>query len=306
MLHLKIGRKAREESYVPCQRINLSRLEDNQYQDGEGGRRPCLESKRRSPILHIVTTTLNHFASSNTSKNNESYKEENQLRRIITKRSQAWPTMTDNAKARSVDVTLFFNTFLLFLSSSWFQLLLSLSCSRGRIPSHVCVWAMNNIYSIQRYTIILSFRTTNVEQEECFVHKVLCFSLSTKKLCCCSPPIADLWCCLSPTKQKVDLTHLCSSFKLVIEHFQYVFADPKVASDRSSLAWIFRWIWNFTWVLHNFLIDEENIFLVVLQVCITKTVIDFVFIHRLFKMNTLKVPYTKYERCNFLWKITHY
>ena len=111
MLHPKIVRKAREESYVPCQRINLSRLEDNQYQDGEGGRRPCLESKRRSPILHIVTTTLNHFASSNTSKNNESYKEENQLRRIITKRSQAWPTMTDNAKARSVDVTLFFNTF---------------------------------------------------------------------------------------------------------------------------------------------------------------------------------------------------
>ena len=70
MLHPKIARKAREESYVPCQRINLSRLEDNQYQD-QGGRRPCLESKRRSPILHIVTTTLNHFASSNTSKNNE-------------------------------------------------------------------------------------------------------------------------------------------------------------------------------------------------------------------------------------------
>ena len=90
--------------------------------------------------------------------------------------------MTDNAKARSVDVTLFFNTFLLFLSSSWFQLLLSLSCSRGRIPSHVCVWAMNNIYSIQRYTIILSFHTTNIEQEECFVHKVLCLSLYQKAL----------------------------------------------------------------------------------------------------------------------------
>ena len=112
----------------------------------------------------------------------------------------------------------------------------------------VCVWATNNIYSIQRYTIILSFRTTNVEQEECFVHKVLCLSLYQKALLLfpsLQKPPHHCWslCCLSPTKQKVDLTHLCSSFKLVIEHFQWVFANPKVASDRSSLAWIFRWIW---------------------------------------------------------------